>query len=149
MDIRTFLKEQQINNIMDINKLADKARNSISKYCYEECKAYCCRKGYLPLTKEQAKFFKEKIKDKTLLKKLPKGDYSLNLKNGCPQLKDFKCTIYTSKLKPACCSDFPIFIEKNLIRFSPRCPAVKAGKFYPYIKQFLKLGFNVSAISEK
>ena len=34
---------------MNINKLADKARRSISKYCIEECKAYCCRKGFIIL----------------------------------------------------------------------------------------------------
>ena len=129
---------------MDINKLADEARNSIARYCYEECKAYCCRKGYLPLTEEQAKFFEKSIKDKTLLKKLPFGKYSLSLKDGCPQQdKDFKCKIYNSKIKPKCCSEFPLFIEKKLLRLSPRCPAVKEGKFYPYVKQFLKLGFKI------
>ena len=39
---------------MDAEKLANEARNAISDYCFNECKAYCCRKGYILLTKEEA-----------------------------------------------------------------------------------------------
>ncbi len=38
---------------MDAEQIAEKARKSISKFCYEECNAYCCRKGYLILNKDE------------------------------------------------------------------------------------------------
>jgi len=35
--------------MQDVNKVANEARKSLSKYCMEECKSYCCRKGYIIL----------------------------------------------------------------------------------------------------
>ncbi len=37
----------------DIERILDEARRSISKFCIEECKAYCCRKGHLTLTAKE------------------------------------------------------------------------------------------------
>ena len=37
----------------DIEQILDEARSSISKFCIEECKAYCCRKGHLTLTAKE------------------------------------------------------------------------------------------------
>ena len=138
--------------IMNAEKIADEARDSISSFCYEECHAYCCRKGYLLLNEFNAdavtKGKKEQmIKDETL-KKLKDGEYSMgmsSLSDGCPSLKDFKCTIHKSPFKTKACHEFPIFIdEKNkTIGLSPRCPAVKTGKFYAYEHQWLKMGYKL------
>ena len=38
---------------MNAEKIANKARKSISKYCIDECHAYCCRKGYLVATPKE------------------------------------------------------------------------------------------------
>ncbi|MFQ5474254.1 MAG: hypothetical protein ACE5DM_00290 [Candidatus Nanoarchaeia archaeon] len=48
--------------------IADRARESISQYCIEECKAYCCRKGYLLLTPEEKALVAPDMKVKKLYK---------------------------------------------------------------------------------
>jgi len=62
---------------MDVEKIAKKARKSISKFCSEECRSYCCRKGYLVLTPSQADLVTQKKKkeyeDKKLLKGIKEG----------------------------------------------------------------------------
>jgi Fe-S-cluster containining protein len=132
---------------MDAEKIADKARNSISKYCIEECKAYCCRKGYLVLKPEEVDRVTQgrakELEEKKILKKLADGKYSLYMGNydcPCPSLKDFKCTIH--KTKPKTCSDFPLFFHGNNLRLSPRCPAVKNNLMYPYIKRLIAIGYK-------
>ena len=134
-----------------VSNLANLARKSISNYCHEECNAYCCRKGYLPLNdKEIRVVLKDKLVESCLngqVKKTITG-YSFfmgKLDHHCPCLIDNKCTIHKSKQRPQCCKDFPVFVdyEKKLIRFSPRCFAVKEGKFYSYEAKFLRLGFKL------
>lgn len=134
---------------MNIQKYLDKARKSISRFCAEECKAYCCRKGYLVLTLEQTKIIiKDKIYDfeqRGLLKKNGKN-YSLFIGNydyPCPCLQEHKCIIHRSPQRPLACKDFPIFITENTIRFSPRCLAVKLNMFYPHIKKLMKMSYNI------
>ena len=136
--------------IKKANKIANKARKSISKFCFEECKAYCCRKGYLVLTKYEVNKVTqrrtrelEKIK---LLKKLENGNFSLNMgKNDfpCPSLQGYKCLVHKSLKRSKTCSDFPIFIEAEYVKLSPRCLAVKEGLFYPFVKQWMELGFKI------
>jgi len=135
---------------MDAEKLADKARNSISSYCINECKSFCCRKGYLPLIKEQVdKVTKGKsteLEEKGELYELEDGNFSLKLSNhlgGCPSLKDFKCTIYKDKKRPRVCHEFPIFVKEKRVFFSPRCLAVMNNKFFPYVKKFKSMGYEV------
>jgi len=62
----------------------------------------------------------------------------------CPSLKDFKCIIHKNPKRPLTCRQFPIFIDGNMIKLSPRCLAVKQGLIYPYISQLLKLGMKLS-----
>tara|TARA_Y100000310_G_scaffold344515_1_gene457683 strand:- start:3320 stop:3766 length:447 start_codon:yes stop_codon:yes gene_type:complete len=137
---------------MDVEKLADKARNSISSFCMNECKSYCCRKGYLIVNDKQiatvtAGNEANLLKNKSL-KLLPSGDFSVDLNNGgCPSLKDNKCIIHKHKDRPKTCQDFPIFIEGKKIGLSGRCPAVQQRKFYPYILQFLEKGYIVKESS--
>jgi Fe-S-cluster containining protein len=136
----------------EINDLANKARESISEYCYQECGAYCCRKGYLTLTdKELSLFLKDKVDEFITNGQLTKTDkrYCFHLgklNDPCPCLVDNKCTIHKNKLRPQCCKDFPVFVdsENKVIRFSPRCFAVKANKLYAYEKEFIRLGFKLN-----
>lgn len=127
---------------MEAENIAKKARKSISQFCFEECNAYCCRKGYLLLTKKELDLVAGKKQIKIQLQKDNK--YSLFLGDTCPSLQgNFKCKIHRNRNRPQACKEFPIFIyEKNII-LSGRCLAVKQGKFYPYIKQWLKLGYKI------
>lgn len=131
-------------------KIADDARNSISSYCSEECKAYCCRNGYLVLKEDEVDTVtqgrRKELIEKKLLKKIKGGKYSLFLgKHGvyCPSLKDFKCMIHDSPHRSKTCADFPVFLIKNKLRLSPRCLAVKENKLYLYVKQLLALGYRL------
>ena len=118
---------------MEIETLAKEARNSIGEFCMEECKSYCCRKGYLSLSKKEAALLSDNRIDewvkKRLLHKLGK--------------KYFKCTVHKDPNRPKACQNYPIFIKGNKIRLSSRCLAVNADKLYPYISQFLKLGYKI------
>ncbi len=138
----------------DINKIADEARNSLSKYCIEECKAYCCRKGYIIITPDEVDLLignkKEKLISKWTLKELIDGKFSFNFSNsfgGCTQLKDGKCLIHKNEKRPKVCKEFPIFITGKTIRLSPRCYGIKAGLLYPFIKKFKELGYEIGGIN--
>lgn len=118
----------------------DEARSSISEFCINECKAYCCRKGYLILNKTELFVVGDDLLKVTSMKD---GRFSLNLNGGCFSLGfDFKCNNYLRR--PDTCKTFPIFVVGNEVRLSPRCLAVKEGLLYPFIKQFLKAGYVVS-----
>ena len=133
---------------MKAEKIAEKARISISKFCSEECKAYCCRKSYLVLTGEEvdlvAQGVRIRLEDKKIVKKTKKEDYFLNLRNGCPCLKDNLCIIHNNPKRPTVCKQFPIFIKDKNVRFSPNCLAVKMDLFYPYVHKFLKMAYKIS-----
>lgn len=132
---------------MDAEKLTQKARKEIGRFCMEECHAYCCRKGYLVLTPVQAELITRKkiaeLKDVADLK-LINGNYSLNLHHDCPALHDCRCTVHSKRNRPLVCKQFPIFIEGMNVRLSHRCLAVKSGLFYPYVSKMLSLGYKVS-----
>lgn len=131
-----------------ILEIADRARNSISNFCSEECQAYCCRKGYLVMKPDEVKVVTHskvaELINEGLLKELPNENFSLHMskrEQGCTSLdNNNRCTIYTNPKRPKTCHDFPIFIRGKQIFFSPRCLAVKQRKFFPYEKEFLKQG---------
>jgi Fe-S-cluster containining protein len=140
---------------MSIQELASNARNSISEFCMIECGAYCCRKGYLLLFEDELNLLtsnkRSELEKNGFIKLQEDSLFSLNLGNhlgSCPQLKDSKCLIHTNPKRPSTCDKFPIFIdEKNkTVRLSPRCFAVKENKLYPYVHEFLKLGFSVNTV---
>jgi Fe-S-cluster containining protein len=133
---------------MDIQEIAQKARESLSEYCMGECAGYCCRKGYLILTRKEADLLVptgwQELKDNQYLIELIGQKYSLNLGNhmgACPRLtKDFKCSIHTHEGRPSACKEFPVFIDGNQVRLSKRCFGVKAGLLYPFVRQFIEAG---------
>jgi hypothetical protein len=138
-------------------KLAITARESISSYCYTECKAYCCRRGYLLLKAEELQLIKGMTKKNPRMipvyTKLDKHAFALNLGgklNGCPNLTDYKCTIHKNPLRPKTCKDFPLFIRANkTIMITNACPAVFENKFYPFLAEFKKMGYKLEYAENK
>ncbi|MDA3836462.1 MAG: YkgJ family cysteine cluster protein [Nanoarchaeota archaeon] len=139
-----------MNNSIQAEKIADNARNSISNYCMEECSAYCCRKGYLILSKKEMQLL---VKDKEIqltkeefIRPLIDGKYSVSLGNSsgsCPSLINSKCTLHKDPKRPLVCKEFPIFITENVVRISDRCPAKKVNKFYSHIRELIDLDYEV------
>ncbi|MFH1064537.1 MAG: hypothetical protein V1729_05630 [Candidatus Woesearchaeota archaeon] len=134
---------------MNVDYILNKARKSLSSFCVDECRAFCCRKCYLVLDKDQVDTVtqcrSEELKQKGMLLPTPDGRYSLNMGSTdmpCPSLKDFKCTIHNNKKRSKTCSDYPIFISGMNIMLSPRCLAVKQGKLYPYTRKLHMLGYK-------
>ena len=58
-----MIKNKTLINEFDAEQLAIHARASISNYCFTECKAYCCRKGYLLLNSEEVSLMQGTSKD--------------------------------------------------------------------------------------
>lgn len=136
---------------MDAETIAKKARKSISSYCHKECRSYCCRKGYLILNHKEMKLVTKEhkiiLEENKVLVKVNPDKYSLYMGDynfPCPSLgKDFRCTIHKKKDRPDACKKFPVFVERNIVRLSERCLAVRAGKLYPFIALFKSIGCNV------
>lgn len=134
---------------MDINQLADQARQSISDYCINDCKGYCCRKGFLSLNEDQVKLVvgnhKSKLVNNNHLIESHDQNFLLDLGNpiNCPSQKNNKCSIHTNPNRPSACKEFPVFIWTEGIKLSNRCPAVREGKLYPFVRQFVKAGFKI------
>ena len=127
------------------------ARNSISSFCFEECHAYCCRKGYLPLNgKELKAVTKGNLPEsKEQVKKMGEDKYSLYMGQSdkpCPSLSEWKCSIYKDNNRPKVCAEYPIFLDqkKKEVKLSPRCLAVREGKFYGYEAEMLALGYKIA-----
>ena len=120
--------------------IANRARKSISKFCMEECKSYCCRKGHLPLFDHEVKLI---FGDKSDLNKQLDDKFSMDLSKGCPRLKDFKCTIHNNTKRPMTCKEYPIFVIGDFVRLSSRCLAVRNNLLYPFVKEFMSAGYHV------
>jgi len=144
MDTKKDLKEAE--------KIADKARNSLGKYCIEECKAFCCRNGYLVFGEESVDIVtqgrKKELEDKGILQKLKTGRYSLYLNNQkitcpCLDMNKYTCKIHKNKKRPLACQQFPVFVEGKTIKLSPRCPAIKENKLYPFLKKLSMKGYKI------
>jgi Fe-S-cluster containining protein len=140
---------------MDAEKIACMARKSIGQFCIEDCKAYCCRKGYLVMKNKQLELIlgnaAEDIDLKINFKKLDSNNISLFLGNGCPcLLPDFKCKIYKKKNRPIACNKFPLILdtEKKIIKMSNRCPAVKLNMMFPFVKKLMGMGYTIVNGSE-
>jgi Fe-S-cluster containining protein len=132
-------------------ELAISARESLSSYCYKECSAYCCRRGYLLLNAVEIGLMKGAIKEN--LPMMPQHSeteekiYIFNLgqkTTGCPNLLDFKCTIHTNPLRPKACKEYPLFIWKNkTILIADDCIGVKENKLYPFLADFKAMGYTL------
>jgi Fe-S-cluster containining protein len=138
----------------NLERIADAARKKVGRYCYEECGAYCCRKGYLVMNRKQADLVtagKTDDMEKTImLKRISEDRYSLNLNKTCPSLDmdELKCKIHKKRLRPKPCKEFPIFIKDGTVIFSSRCPAVRSGFFFPYEKAFVRKGLKIKQMHD-
>ncbi|MBU0471569.1 MAG: YkgJ family cysteine cluster protein [Nanoarchaeota archaeon] len=143
----------------DVERLLSKARRSISKYCVEECQAYCCRKGRLLLTIKEAELITSKkigmAETQGMIIKSKLGGYNLLFENNndnCPKLQNNKCLIHNRKDRPQTCKDFPIYLKNDVIMFSSKCAAVQANQFFPYMRKIISKGYlqtNVNNIFKK
>jgi Fe-S-cluster containining protein len=140
---------------MNIDKkaqnLAIRARDSLSNYCFSECKAYCCRSGHLLLTAKEAdsvmKVNKSELNLLNVSDNVEGIRYVLDLSRNdtaCPNLKDFKCIEHKNTDRPAACQEFPLFIRKDKVVFVTfRCPGAKENKLYPFLARFKKMGYDI------
>ena len=132
------MTEKITSTPISAENIAERARASLSYYCMYECKAMCCRKGYITLS------IKEAI---NILGSLPKSvikEITIDLSEGCPKLKDNKCTIY--KERPQICRDYPVFVKHSAVHLSEKCPAVRENKLYPFEHEFIQKGLRVIRI---
>lgn len=141
-----------MDKVKTAEQIADKARESISDFCINECMAYCCRKGYIMVRENQLNQMVTKERREILEKENKLKEFSFtgkiqidftNSLGGCPALKENKCTIHKNPLRPKVCHEYPIFVFSDHIRISSKCPAQQNNMFYPYILQFEKLGFKI------
>lgn len=139
----------------DYLEIADKARASISKFCINECKAKCCRRGQLLIMNDKELDLivgldkAQKYFEKGIL------EYSKNTKNfllynseikTCRQLdkKTNLCKEHKNTCRPQVCKDYPIFIIKGeYVMFGPTCPAVMQGLLKESEKEFFELGLKI------
>lgn len=138
----------------EVERIAEDARNSLGNFCFEECGAYCCRKGYLLLTASQVKLFSEKagkeLGEIRQLKKINDDKFSMYMgekDKPCPNLdlKELKCRIHKHPNKPSACSDFPIFVdhETRSVKLSSRCLAVRKNMFYGHEKEIVMKKYRI------
>jgi Fe-S-cluster containining protein len=141
-----------VSKFKQAEQIADKARASISDFCINECGAYCCRKGYIMVRQHQLNQMASKEKQEILEKEGKIKEYPFagkiqvdftNSLGGCPALKNNMCTIHKNPERPRVCHEFPIFILGDKIKISQKCPAHQNNKFYPFIREFKELGFEI------
>lgn len=134
----------------DIYDLLDEARNSISSFCIAECKAKCCRSGFLAVnSRVEVDLLTKNNTDKLInsgdIEKVNEERYMMNLgKRQCDQLSpNFMCNVHKDKNRPRLCSDYPLFKVKNYIIPSPACDAVVQDKFKDYFKKMEDMGYKI------
>lgn len=141
-----------MNKLQKAEQIIDKARKSISEFCINECNAYCCKKGYIMVRENQlntiaTKEEQELLKNEGKLKEFEfAGKFQINFDNslgGCPALKENKCTVHENPLRPRICHEFPIFVQGDEIKISPKCPANQKNMFFPYERELIELGFKI------
>jgi Fe-S-cluster containining protein len=134
---------------MRAEQVAKQARDAISRYCLEECPAYCCRKGSISLTAKEMTLLvgadeQALIQNHILVKVGDKYSFKATFDHGCPKLRDNKCTIHDNPDRPLVCRNYPLFISGKTINLSSSCFAVKTSILYPYIRKFRQLGYTIS-----
>lgn len=118
-----------------MKQLIKKAGESISDFCYNECMAYCCKKGTIPLTLKEIGF----LKPTKLAQYIDRTSMILP----CPRLIENKCTVHDSKGRPKVCKEFPLSIVEGKIHISGGCYAVIHGKLYKHIADMKRKGYEV------
>ena len=131
-------------------EIAQSARDSISSYCINICRAKCCKVGKLLLQSEQevetiagVENIGEYLENKTL-ESTKNGFVTYNLEqNPCRHLKqNVLCSIHKSNKKPVICNDYPLFLTKKYVIASEQCPAVTNGEIDEFIRKIKELGYT-------
>jgi Fe-S-cluster containining protein len=118
-------------------ELASQARNALSEFCHTECKAYCCRGGYLLLSKKEVGLLKGNVKDL----KTEEDKFVFNLKPGCPNLDGHKCSVHTDPERPKACKEYPVFLFKDSVAVSYGCLGFHL--LYPFLARFKRMGYKI------
>jgi len=137
-----------------VDRILKNARNSISNYCINECKAKCCRKGSLLVQSKEELFSLideddfQNLFEKQVITKSTNNDnwhvFNHESVGGCPKLDENNlCMIYENKDKPKICSDFPLFKVKNFILMADFCPVSKTNLLDDYFKELENFGFKI------
>lgn len=137
-----------------IEKLADEMRESLSDFCINECKAFCCREGHLIVRDDEldlicsSEAIVERLKTEGAIQEKMFGKNLLSFKNSCGScpaldLENCKCKIHSNHARPRTCKEFPIFIFGKEIKISSRCPAKTEGKFFKFEKDAERLGYKI------
>lgn len=136
-------------DLREVDRIVNEARASLGHFCLEECKGYCCRKGYLALDNSNVDLVsqghKEEYLKTRLLKLMSPGKYSISIVHDCPCLdhETILCRIYADKRRPKVCAEFPVLMHESTIIFSSRCLAVRENKLFGYMKELEMLGCRI------
>ena len=124
---------------MDAEQLVNIARNSLSDYCINTCKAKCCKKGKLVLSENEAKLL---VKDIDKLEKKENGIYVLNIdKKNCPKLNNNMCGVYDRR--PKTCGDFPLYLHGETLITANTCQAVNENVLNEFFERMKKVGIRI------
>ena len=134
-----------------INRILNEARNSLSDYCINKCKALCCRKGKLVLLNEKEIEFitqgkKEKFIKRRILQPTKDKNFTFNHERSkCPYLtEDFKCSEWKNPNRPKVCYDYPLFFTQGkYIITAQTCPGVMEGEVDEFLAKLRELGLKI------
>ena len=97
----------------------------LSVYCQTVCEAQCCKRGKLPLLKEENSLFSDP-------KRINENNF-YDLIGGCEHLDGVDCTIYETR--PQMCRKYPYVDMGPLLLATTSCPAVEEGIMDEDIKE--------------
>jgi len=136
-------------------QIIESAKNQISDFCINTCKAKCCRFGQLLIiTNEELDFivgFKnvDAFLKNGILKHSENNDlfFTYDFKKfPCKHLNltKYMCNEHQNINRPQICKDYPIFvIRKKFVIFSPACPAVEQGLLKECEIELEKIGMKI------
>jgi Fe-S-cluster containining protein len=134
----------------EVDTIADNARNSISDYCINNCKAKCCKRGKLVLFNEKevnaiVGEHKQKYIEQNILTVNPKtSNYHYDLeKKSCKNLTTKNlCSIHNLNSKPRICRDYPLFILGKYVIVAQDCQAAQNNLLDKHVLEIVKLGYK-------
>lgn len=129
---------------MDIQALADQARESLGPYCKDICMAKCCKRGKLLLKESNVENITQKrseqLRKEGRLTEID-GRIHLDLEPSCPSLKkDSTCGSHSSR--PQGCKEYPLFIYGPYFVADEKCQGVKEGKINDFLVKLVEKGLK-------
>lgn len=132
-----------INLNLNVTKLVEEAKGSISDFCINKCKADCCKNRIVPCRSESnirvllglnnnADLEEFSFMYPKKLKKTETGLYFVY--QPCANLEKDRCNIYHESKRPPHCKDYPIVASYDkdgfpFVEYTSECKAVQKGLF--------------------